>query len=287
MNYRHAYHAGNFSDVLKHVVLVRVLSYLKLKAQPFRVIDTHAGAGRYDLRGVEAQKTAEWRDGIERLVDADMDPEVADLLAPYLDAVKSVSPPGELIFYPGSPLIALSMMRSGDTLLANELHLDDFAVLRRELRKAANAKVLNLDAWLAVKSLLPPPERRGLILIDPPFEKPDEFDRLADAVRDGLARFATGVFLIWYPVKDEVAADHFLKQIADLGCPNIIDVRFSIAASFPGLGLTQTGIVILNGPFKLEAELRTLLPFLVERLGQGRGAGFQIENRGEAAGARD
>ena len=142
MNYRHAYHAGNFADVVKHVLLARVLTYMKLKPQPFRVIDTHAGAGRYDLTGVEAGKTAEWRDGIGRLIDADMPADVAGLLAPYLDAVASVNMPGALTFYPGSPVIARHLMRAGDTLVANELHPDDFAFLKAELRRAPDTKVV-------------------------------------------------------------------------------------------------------------------------------------------------
>ena len=173
MNYRHAYHAGNFADVLKHVVLARVLSYMRLKPQPFRVIDTHAGAGRYDLQGAEASKTAEWRDGIGRLLKAAPAPDVAELLAPYLEAVAAYNSGvvgGELRFYPGSPLIARHLMRRDDVLIANELLGEDVALLKAELARARSTKVLNLDAWTAIRSLLPPRERRGVVLIDPPFE---------------------------------------------------------------------------------------------------------------------
>jgi 23S rRNA (adenine2030-N6)-methyltransferase len=280
MNYRHAYHAGNFADVVKHAILARVLTYLKLKPQPFRVIDTHAGAGRYDLSGVEAGKTGEWRDGIARLINCDIPDDAAALLAPYLDAVRAVNVAvnvgGALTFYPGSPVIARHLMRPGDQLVANELHSEDFAALKTEMRRAPDTKVLGLDAWLAVKSLLPPPERRGLILIDPPFEKADEFERLTEALAAGLQRFATGVYVVWYPVKTKAAADRFVRDAAHLGCANILDVRLTICEPFAGLGLTETGLLIVNPPFSLSGELERLLPFLVERLGEGRGAGFHL-----------
>jgi 23S rRNA (adenine2030-N6)-methyltransferase len=276
MNYRHAYHAGNFADVVKHAVLARVLTYMKQKPQPFRVIDTHAGPGRYDLGGVEAGKTGEWQDGIGRLIDAHLPDDVAVLLAPYLDAVRSVNLPETLAFYPGSPLIARHLMRPEDALVANELHPEDFEHLRAELRRAANTKVLNLDAWVAVKSLLPPPERRGVILIDPPFEQRDEFQHLTEALANALQRFANGVYLAWYPVKDRVAADRFVEEAAKLGCRKLIDVRLTISAPFAGLGLTETGLLIFNPPFTLKPELEVLLPFLTDLLGEGRGAGFRL-----------
>ena len=276
MNYRHAYHAGNFADVVKHVLLARVITYMKLKPQPFRVIDTHAGAGRYDLTGIEAGKTQEWRDGIGRLSDTGMPSDVAELLAPNLDAVASVNPPGMMTFYPGSPVIARHLMRAGDALAANELHPEDFALLKSELRRVADTKAMNLDAWVAVKALLPPPERRGVILIDPPFEKSDEFAKLTEAVQAGLRRFASGVFVIWYPVKDHSTADRFIADIVAAGCRKILDVRLKISEPFAGLGLTETGVVVLNPPFSLKRELETLLPYLVDRLGDGRGAGYTI-----------
>jgi 23S rRNA (adenine2030-N6)-methyltransferase len=276
MNYRHAYHAGNFADVVKHAILARVLTYMKQKPQPFRVIDTHAGSGRYDLGGIEASKTNEWRDGIERLIDADMPAYVAALLAPYLDAVRSVNQPGELASYPGSPLIAHFLMRPGDQLVANELHGDDLEKLKSEFHRVDGTKVLGLDAWVAVKALLPPPERRGVILIDPPFESPDEFERLTESLGHALRRFANGVYLVWYPVKDQAASNRFVREVSQLGCSKMLDVRLSISEPFAGLGLTETGLLILNPPFSLKSELEVLLPFLSERLAEGRGAGFRL-----------
>ena len=283
MNYRHAYHAGNFADVLKHVVLTRVLVYMQLKPQPFRCIDTHAGAGLYDLASVEAGKTGEWRDGIGRIETAAAPADVAALLAPYLDAVRaqcgSTGTDGALGAYPGSPLLARQLMRPCDTLIANELHPEDGARLRDVLKGARYAKVMALDGWVAIKSLLPPPERRGVVLIDPPFESADEFLRLEAAIGEGLRRFAQGVFVVWYPVKDEAGADRFISAVRQFGRP-LLDVRLSIGKRFRGLGLTETGIVIINPPYALAAELQTLLPWLQENLAQDSGAHHRLQALG-------
>ncbi|NOT71120.1 MAG: 23S rRNA (adenine(2030)-N(6))-methyltransferase RlmJ [Hyphomicrobium sp.] len=278
MNYRHAYHAGNFADVVKHVILARVLTYMKLKPQPFRVIDTHAGAGRYDLTSLEAGKTGEWQDGIARVLDGEAPAGIQELLAPYLDAVASVNIGGAMTFYPGSPVIARHLMRPGDQLVANELHPEDFALLKAELRRLPDSRVMNLDAYVAVKALLPPPERRGVVLIDPPFEQTNEFQQLVDAIANGLQRFANGVFIIWYPVKDQAAANRFVRDVTALGCRKMLDVRMAIAEPFAGLGLTETGVLLLNPPYALKAELEQLVPYLVSRLGEGRGAGFSLSD---------
>lgn len=278
MNYRHAYHAGNFADVVKHVILARVLTYMKLKPQPFRVIDTHAGSGRYDLTGLEAGKTGEWQDGIARVLDGEAPAGIQELLAPYLDAVASVNIGGAMTFYPGSPVIARHLMRPGDQLVANELHPEDFALLKAELRRLPDSRVMNLDAYVAVKALLPPPERRGVILIDPPFEQTNEFQQLTDAIAKGLQRFANGVFIIWYPVKDQAAANRFVRDVTALGCRKMLDVRMAISEPFAGLGLTETGVLLLNPPYALKAELEQLVPYLASRLGEGRGAGFSLSD---------
>ena len=277
MNYRHHYHAGNFADVVKHVVLARIIEYLKRKPAPFRVIDTHAGAGLYDLSGVEAGKTNEWRDGIERVVQGRFEPQVADLLQPYLAAVRAVNANGALAVYPGSPLIARALMRRDDVLVVNELGNDDAAALKRSLAGAKSTTVLNIDGWHAVKSLLPPRERRGLVLIDPPFEARDEFDRMLTAVEEGLARFANGSFLFWYPVKDAAAADHFLARVATREALKFIDVRFAVSSAFPGLGLTEIGLLALNPPHVLAGELELILPALVDAMADGSGSGYRIE----------
>lgn len=279
MNYRHAYHAGNFADVLKHVVLARVLSYMTQKPQPFRVIDTHAGAGRYDLQGVEAGRTAEWRDGIGRLVDGTAPPEVAELLAPYLDAVAACNDGvigGALRFYPGSPLISRHLMRRDDVLIANELHDEDLALLKAEMAGAASTKVLGIDGWTAIRSLLPPRERRGVVLLDPPFEDRDEFANITRGLDEAVKRFATGVYLVWYPVKDASAANELAAYATRAGL-KFLDARLAICAARPGLGLTETGVLIVNPPFRLKAELQALGPFLADVLAEGSGGGFALE----------
>jgi len=276
MNYHHDYHAGNFADVLKHVILARVVTYMKQKPKPFRVIDTHAGAGLYDLESDEAAKTAEWQDGIARIFDAEMPTDVAGLLDPYLDAVRAVNGVG-LKHYPGSPLIARHLMRDEDVLVVNELADVEFQRLKQEFRRAKSTIVLNIDARHAVKSLLPPKERRGVVLIDPPFEDKNEFADLSSAIDDALTRFATGTYLIWYPLKDETAADRFVALTTSKPGLEYLDARLWVAKPFPGLGLTATGMLVLNPPFVLKAELETLLPWLKERLAEGPGSRFELQ----------
>jgi 23S rRNA (adenine2030-N6)-methyltransferase len=274
MNYRHDYHAGNFADVLKHIVLARVIAYMKRKPRAFRVIDTHAGAGLYDLSGTEAGKTGEWREGIARLFDADLPEPAAELLTPYLDAVRAVNAPGELTFYPGSALIAGYLMRDCDALVANELNGIEFKRLKDAMRGRKAATLLNIDAWHAVKSLLPPKERRGIVLIDPPFEEADEFMKLTRGVAEATRRFATGTYLIWYPLKDTAAADAFIDETAIRPRAEYLDVRLAICALFPGLGLTACGVLLLNPPYGLEQELETALAVVSELLSEGEGSGF-------------
>lgn len=276
MNYHHDYHAGNFADVLKHVILARVVTYMKQKPKPFRVIDTHAGAGLYDLEGPEAAKTTEWQDGIARIFNADMPSEVAELLEPYLDAVRAVNGV-DLKHYPGSPLIARHLMRDEDVLVVNELADAEFQRLKQEFRRAKSTTVLNIDARHAVKSLLPPKERRGIVLIDPPFEDKNEFADLSTAIDEALTRFATGTYLIWYPLKDEAAADRFVAVTTSKPGLEYLDARLWVATPFPGLGLTGTGMLVLNPPFLLKAELETLLPWLEEQLAEGPGSHFSLQ----------
>ena len=201
MNYRHVYHAGNFADVLKHLVLTLVIEHLKLKPQPFRVVDTHAGIGLYDLASVEAGKTGEWRAGIARLLARDLSPAAREVLAPYISVVRpylgsDLDAPGMKREYPGSPIIARDLMRSADALVLNELHPEDRAALETLFRRDKQTKVLGLDGYTVIKSALPPKERRGVLLVDPPFEEPGEFDRLISGMHDAYRRFAGGTQII-------------------------------------------------------------------------------------------
>lgn len=271
MNYRHAYHAGNFADVLKHAVLAQVITHLARKPQPFRVIDTHAGAGVYDLGGDEAGKTGEWRDGIGRILAETPPPDVAGILAPYLDVVRAENGTGEsgesaLVRYPGSPLLARRLLRPGDRLVANEAHPEDGARLKTLFTKDPAVKVLALDGWMALKSLLPPPERRGVVLVDPPFEEAGEFHRLVEALAAAHRRFATGTVILWYPIKDPRRVRTFHRDATALGIPKLLAAELCVRTPLSEGALAGSGVLVLNPPFTLEAALATLLPYLARTL---------------------
>jgi 23S rRNA (adenine2030-N6)-methyltransferase len=278
MNYRHAYHAGNFADVLKHAALALVIDYLKRKEAPFRVIDTHAGRGRYGLTSKEAGKTGEWLAGIGHLLGpgvAPLPPQVDRLLAPYLAAVAAENGTGPLAIYPGSPLIARKLMRTQDTLVANELHPEERAELEAALGRDRRAKVMGLDGWIALKSLLPPKERRGVVLIDPPFEQEGELGRVADGLTEGLQRFATGIFIAWYPIKDLRPIARFRDSLANT-TRTLLDVEFMTRRPNDAERLNGCGLVVANPPFTLQSELEAVLPELSKRMGQGPGARYHI-----------
>jgi 23S rRNA (adenine2030-N6)-methyltransferase len=269
MNYRHAYHAGNFADVIKHAVLCRVLMHLRGKPGAFRVIDTHAGAGAYDLRGVEAGKTLEWRDGIGRLIGAGLDAPVRALLAPYLDAVAALNPSGALAAYPGSPALARALLRSQDRLIACELEPQAVAALSRELGGDARAKAVAIDGWTALTAYVPPKERRGLVLIDPPFEQEDEFSRLVQGLAAAHRKWPTGHYLAWYPIKNanEVAA--FVRKLAGSGIAKMLRVELIVPSSAAETGLRGSGLIVVNPPWTLHDELNVLLPALARVLSRG------------------
>ncbi|ESW83025.1 23S rRNA (adenine(2030)-N(6))-methyltransferase RlmJ [Mesorhizobium sp. C280B] len=262
MNYRHAYHAGNFADVVKHVVLSRLIEYLKQKDKAFRVIDTHAGIGRYDLSSTEAQKTGEWQGGIGRLVDAALDAPAAALLSPYLEAVNSLNPDGGVKKYPGSPLIARHLMRKQDRLSAVELHPKDVVRLKALFDGDFQTRVIELDGWLALGAHLPPKEKRGLVLIDPPFEEGGEFGRLVDGLQIAHRRWPGGIYALWYPLKDRRAVAAFRKALKQTGISKLLDIGFEIRPDAVEPSLDGCGMVVVNPPFTLEGELRTLLPAL-------------------------
>jgi 23S rRNA (adenine2030-N6)-methyltransferase len=269
MNYRHAYHAGNFADVVKHAVLCRVLMHLRGKPGAFRVIDTHAGAGVYDLRSVEAGKTLEWRDGIGRLIGAELDAPVRALLAPYLDAVAALNPSGALAAYPGSPVLARALLRSQDRLIACELEPRAAAALSRELTGDARAKPIAIDGWTALTAYVPPKERRGLVLIDPPFEQEEEFSRLVQGLAAAHRKWPTGHYLLWYPIKDpnEVAA--FVRKLARSGIAKMLRVELIAASAAAETGLRGSGLIVVNPPWTLHDELNVLLPALARVLSRG------------------
>jgi 23S rRNA (adenine2030-N6)-methyltransferase len=287
MNYRHAYHAGNFADVLKHAVFARLIEYLKRKDAPFRIVDTHAGRGRYVLDSVEAAKTGEWQGGIGRLLGADAVPlpaKVARLMAPYIDAVRAENGGGALRVYPGSPLIARRLMRAQDTLVVNEFHPEEREHLRAALGRDRRVKVMALDGWIALKSLLPPKERRGIVLIDPPFEEEGELDRLAQGLAQGLRRFETGVYLAWYPIKGPEPVARFQAALAAPGRSRLLAVELMLRRPVAPERLNGCGLIVANPPHTLAEELASLLPELVRRLGEGSAASYRIEHPGANGG---
>lgn len=262
MNYRHAYHAGNFADVVKHAVLARLVEYLKQKDKAFRVIDTHAGIGRYDLASVEAGKTGEWQGGIGRLTEATLEPQAAALLQPYLEAVRAQNPEGGLKHYPGSPLIVRHLLRNQDRLTAIELHPEDAARLKSVFEGDFQARVIELDGWLALGAQLPPKEKRGLVLIDPPFEEEGEFSRLIEGLRKAHRRWPGGIYALWYPIKDRRAVTAFRAALKEAGIPKLLDIALEIRPGSDEPSLDGSGLLVVNPPYTLEGELKVLLPAL-------------------------
>jgi 23S rRNA (adenine2030-N6)-methyltransferase len=280
MNYRHAYHAGNFADVLKHLVLALVIDYMKRKEAPFRVIDTHAGCGRYALGSIQATRTGEWRGGIGRLLGPDirpLPPDVARVMGPYLDAVRSENLSTRLDIYPGSPLIARRLMRPQDVLVANELHPEDGAELKSALGRDRRVKLLAIDGWFALKSLLPPKERRGVVLIDPPFEEEGELARLTEGLAEALRRFENGVYVAWYPIKDLKPIAAFHAALPAIAGPELMRVELMIRGGNAADRLNGCGLIVANPPYTLRDDLAAVLPELTHRLAEGSGARHRLD----------
>ncbi len=261
MNYRHIYHAGNFADVIKHLVMVMCIDYLKRKDAPFCVIDAHGGCGLYDLSSEQAEKTGEWKDGIGRL---DGMADIPADLALYLDALKKDRAQKR---YPGSPMIAGRMVRSMDRVIANELHPEDQKTLRTVMGPKKNVRVTHLDAYECIRANLPPAERRGLVLIDPPFEAKDEFQTLIRQMKEWKKRWPTGIFLIWYPIKAHLPVKELKESAALLGLPDTwaIDI-LKYPADQPET-FNGSGLILFNAPFQIPERIAALLPLLQDRLG--------------------
>ena len=264
MNYRHAFHAGGPADVVKHAVFARILVHLKNKPAAFRVIDTHAGAGLYDLRGLEATRSPEWRHGIERLLAAPIEGEARALLAPYLDAVRALNPGGELAAYPGSPALARALIRSQDRLVACEIEPNAAAALAHNLGHDRRAKAVAIDGWTALNAYVPPPERRGVVLIDPPFEATDELSRLAQALEAAHRKWSTGIFLIWYPTKGRQDSDALARRLRRSAIAKVLRVEIDFAVQRDPARLAGCGLVVVNPPWMLPDELEILAPLFAK-----------------------
>jgi 23S rRNA (adenine2030-N6)-methyltransferase len=273
MNYRHAFHAGNFADVFKHALLAMALQCLATKSKPLMVLDTHAGAGGYDLAGPSANRTGEWQSGIARILAA---PTLPAALSRYVEIVRAFDRKlggrtGDFRFYPGSPRIARALLRQDDRLVACELHHQDALALKREFAGDTYVDVRNLDGYAAIKALLPPPERRGLVLIDPPFENKREFARLQRGLKHAQQRFATGVLMGWYPVKDRAAVTALHDWLGGSGLHRVLMAELEIMPSTDGGPLTRCGVVMANAPWPIEDDLDRVLGFLAQTMGQGKG----------------
>jgi 23S rRNA (adenine2030-N6)-methyltransferase len=263
MNYRHCYHAGNFADVLKHVILVVLLQALQRKETPFCFMDTHAGIGLYELQSIEAQKKQEYDNGIGKLFSLDAQQFPSELQT-YLSIVKKYNS-NQLDFYPGSPLIAENVLRSQDHMILCELHPEDVQTLKDNFKGSKNTSIHHNDAYLSMKAFLPPSVKRGLVLIDPPFEVTDEFTQIFTALQRAIKHWRGGHFMVWYPIKNKKAVDAFYKDIQSLGVEHLI-VEISLNAVIDEGKLSSTGIIIINPPWQSKETIETLLPILSNTL---------------------
>ena len=275
MNYRHAFHAGNFADVVKHAVLARIMTHLLTKPAAFRVIDSHAGAGCYDLTGPEATRNPEWRNGIHRLLTMPATDEVRALLAPYLGVVASLNAAGPLTRYPGSPEIVRAHLRPRDRLVACELEPQAAAALTRHMARDSRVKVVAIDGWTALNAYVPPPERRGLVLVDPPFERDDDFPQLAEGLIGAHRKWATGTYLLWYPLKDRQQSGALARRLSGSGIGKILRVELEVADS--GERLAGCGLIVVNPPWTLGAELKVMLPALAATLSDAGSGQYRID----------
>ena len=264
MNYRHSFHAGNFADILKHVALQRVLDHLGLKPAPFRVIDTHAGAGLYDLKGHDAARTGEWVDGIGRLLDAKLSANAEAVLASYRLALRALAPLGTT--YPGSPALIRQALRAEDRASLNELHPETCWDLKRAMQRDERLAINELDGYTAWKAQIPPREKRGLVLIDPPFEKEDEFDRMIAGAREQHRKWPSGSAILWYPIKNRRKVAAFEDALAETGFAKLLIAELHVDAAEAEGPLAACGLALINPPWTLADELACLLPELTRLL---------------------
>ena len=275
LGYRHAFHAGNHADVLKHVVLLQLVDYLAAKDKPFWYIDTHAGAGRYTLTQGYAAEQREYVDGIEKLWNAGVLPEA---LARYVELVRTLNPHHRLKYYPGSPWIARARMRPPDRLWLHELHPADYALLEQEFAAGpVPTRVFSEDGYAGLKALLPPEPRRALVLIDPSYEVREDYVRLIDALKQALRRFATGVYMVWYPMIPRRESRELPARLATLAPERWLRAELVVRAADAAHGLYGSGVFVVNPPFTLRAALAESLPRLTMLLGLDRHATFTLE----------
>jgi len=279
MNYRHSYHAGNFADVVKHALHCICLAYLRQKDKPFWVLDTHAGMGMYDLLGEQASKTGEWQQGIAKILAAEQAPAA---LQDYLAAVRSLNSDGQLRWYPGSPWLTAKQLRPQDQLTLCELHPVDSQLLRNnvaEFSALGSIKVMpQTNGYGAIKALLPPPLKRGMVLIDPPFEQRDEFATVVQALADGMRRWATATYVVWYPIKDPLVVGEFHQNVAAInGVDKLFATDVLVRTALDRTKLNGCGMLFINPPYGVTSQAAEVLAFLTPLLAQDRGAQWQAK----------
>lgn len=263
LSYRHSFHAGNHADVLKHTVQSLIIEALKEKEKPFLYLDTHAGAGRYQLSGEHAERTGEYLEGIARIWQQD---DLPAELEPYMNAVRHFNRGEQLRYYPGSPLIARELLREQDSLQLTELHPSDFPLLRQEFLKDSRARVARADGYQQLKAKLPPVSRRGLILIDPPYEIKTDYQAVVSGIHEGHKRFATGVYALWYPVVLRQQVKRMLRDLEATTIRNILQIELAVRPDSDQRGMTASGMIVINPPWKLAAQMEAVLPWLHSKL---------------------
>lgn len=267
MNYRHAFHAGNHTEVFKHAILIFLLEHLLQKTQPFMVLDSHAGIGLYDLRADQAVRTGEAEDGVAKIIESGL-----SSCPRYVDLVRSANADkNEVRFYPGSPEIIRRLLRSSDRLFACELHPDDFVALENRYRRDKTVFAQNRDGYEAVNAIAPPMERRGLIFVDPPFERKDEARRMIAALEKGIRKWATGIYCLWYPIKDASIGNSLRQAVIEHAYPKSLNLEF-LPYRQDGMSLAGSGLIICNTPWRIDERAEELFREITPRLGDGRGS---------------
>lgn len=274
LSYRHSYHAGNHADVLKHVVLSLVIDAFKEKEKPFLYLDTHSGAGRYLLQSEHAEKTGEYIDGISKIWQSN---DIPESLASYFSVLRYYNRNEKLKYYPGSPLIAKNLLREQDKLIMSELHSSDYPLLRQEFNKDKRAKVLREDGFQQLKSKLPPESRRGLILIDPSYEIKTDYQLVAKNLVEGYKRFATGSYLIWYPVVSRTQTQRMISSIIATGIRRILQIELSVRPDNTQKGMTASGMIVINPHWKLQTQMQNIMPWLHAKLDTNQQGSYKVE----------